>query len=104
MLFSKKVVLLILALGVCGLAVHAQVVSPSMLLSGKKELAAKGISEEELKAKLSEKGVNVASIKPEDLPGLQSTIEEAVIVKVLIMSTYLDDKFLSNLQKSIKNK
>ena len=78
MLFSKKSILLVLALFACGLAVHAQVVSPAMIFSGKNELAAKGITEDQLKAKLAEKGVSVANVKPEDLPGLKSTIEEAV--------------------------
>ena len=78
MLFSKKAILLVLALFACGLALRAQVVSPAMIFSGQKELAAKGISEDQLKAKLAEKGVNVANVKPEDLPGLKSTIEEAV--------------------------
>ena len=78
MLFSKKAILLVLALFACGLALHAQVVSPAMIFSGKNELAAKGITEDQLKAKLAEKGVNVANVKPEDLPGLKSTIEEAV--------------------------
>ena len=78
MLFSKKSILLVLALFACGLALHAQVVSPAMIFSGKTELAAKGITEDQLKAKLAEKGVSVANVKPEDLPGLKSTIEEAV--------------------------
>jgi len=78
MLFSKKAILLVLAIFACGLALRAQVVSPTMIFSGQKELAAKGISEDQLKAKLAEKGVNVANVKPEDLPGLKSTIEEAV--------------------------
>jgi protein involved in polysaccharide export with SLBB domain len=78
MLFNKKAILLVLALFASGLALRAQVVSPAMIFSGQKELAAKGISEDQLKAKLAEKGVNVANVKPEDLPGLKSTIEEAV--------------------------
>ena len=63
MLFSKKAILLVLALFACGLALRAQVVSPAMIFSGQKELAAKGISEDQLKAKLAEKGVNVANVK-----------------------------------------
>ena len=78
MLFKKKAILFLLMLFAYSHAALAQVVSPAMLLSGKNELAAKGISEDQLKAKLAEKGVNVANIKPEDLPGLKTTIEEAV--------------------------
>lgn len=78
MLFKKKAILFLLMLFAYSHAALAQVVSPAMIFSAQKELAAKGISEDQLKAKLAEKGVNVANIKPEDLPGLKSTIEEAV--------------------------
>ena len=78
MLFKKKAILFLLMLFAYSHAALAQVVSPAMIFSAQKELAAKGISEDQLKAKLAEKGVNVANIKPEDLPGLKTTIEEAV--------------------------
>ena len=71
MLFKKKAILFLLMLFAYSHAALAQVVSPAMIFSAQKELAAKGISEDQLKAKLAEKGVNVANIKPEDLPGLK---------------------------------
>jgi protein involved in polysaccharide export with SLBB domain len=42
----------------------------------KAQLAAKGVSEEEMRAKLQEKGIDIDNVQPSQLPTLQPTIEK----------------------------
>ena len=67
-----KLFLIIVLLGVAP-NVYAQ--TPAMAQA---ELAKRGISEEEMRAKLLEKGIDIDNVKPEELPAMEATIREAM--------------------------
>ena len=71
----KKVFLLVITLCVLQ-SINAQIVpsgiSPNDFLKGT------NVSQEELKGKLKEKGIDIENIAPEDLPDVQGTIEDAI--------------------------
>jgi len=56
----------------------SQITVPDSYVGAQKGLAEKGVSEEQLKQKLAEKGIDVDNISPEDLPKLEGTIQEAI--------------------------
>lgn len=56
----------------------SQITVPDSYVGAQKTLAEKGVSEEQLKLKLAEKGIDVDNISPEDLPKLEGTIQEAI--------------------------
>ena len=70
----KKILLFLLFLNVFVIS-NAQVVD---LGSAQKELARRGLSEDDFRTKMLERGIDVDQIKPEDLPSIESTIEEVV--------------------------
>ena len=53
-------------------------VNPTVQAAARAQLAQKGISEEEMRTKLLQKGINIDQVTPEQLPALQASIEQAV--------------------------
>jgi protein involved in polysaccharide export with SLBB domain len=58
--------------------VNGQITIPNSYVSAQKGLDEKGISEEQLKLKLSEKGVDIDNISPDDIQELEGTIQQAI--------------------------
>ncbi len=71
----KKILLFLLFLNVFVIVTNAQVVD---LGSAQKELSKRGISEEDFRTKMLERGIDIDQIDPADLPSIESTIEEVV--------------------------
>ena len=80
MLIMLKQNILFFILFLCTLQVQAQV-NPAIQAQAKAELQRRGVDEAAVRAKLSERGIDIDNVSTEQLPTLQSTIE-AVIKEV----------------------
>ena len=74
----QRVLVLTLFLFSVNLMAVSQITVPNSYVDAQKGLAEKGISEEQLKQKLEEKGIDIDNISPEDLPELEGTIQQAI--------------------------
>ena len=74
----QRVLVLTLFLFLVNLMAVSQITVPNSYVGAQKGLAEKGISEEQLKLKLAEKGIDIDNISPEDLPELEGTIQQAI--------------------------
>lgn len=74
----QRVLVLTLFLFLVNLVAVSQITVPSSYFGAQKGLSEKGISEEQLKQKLEEKGIDIDNISPEDLPELEGTIQQAI--------------------------
>ena len=70
--------LLVLALFVTVMNTAYSQVNSAAYGNAQQVLSDKGISQEQLKAKLTEKGIDVDNISPEELPQLEGTIQQAI--------------------------
>ncbi len=76
LMMSKLIRFFFLAFFLFSIAgLHAQVVNPAMVQS---ELSKRGLSEDEVRAKLLEKGIDIDHVSPEQLPALQGEIKAAI--------------------------
>ena len=75
--FYRVLFLALVSFSIC-INANSQVNLPDSYIGAQKGLADKGISEEQLKTKLAEKGIDVDNISPEDLPELEGTIQQAI--------------------------
>ncbi|MDG1045744.1 MAG: SLBB domain-containing protein, partial [Bacteroidia bacterium] len=74
---NRLILILLISFSVSIFAM-GQITLPDSYVGAQKGLAEKGISEEQLKLKLAEKGLDIDNISPEDLPELEGTIQQAI--------------------------
>ena len=73
-----KTGLLLLIFSVCGLASFAQTVNPADKEKAEQVLSQKDISEEEIKAKLLQKGIDLDNLQPSQLSTIEFQIQQAI--------------------------
>jgi protein involved in polysaccharide export with SLBB domain len=75
----KRTLVLIPLLLVLSIVTYAQTASPADVNKAKQELGDRGISEQEIKAKLMTKGIDLDNLKPSQLPTIEADIQQAIV-------------------------
>lgn len=70
--------LALLVFGLWGFALNAQTSDPALMQQARQEIQRRGLDETEVRARLLQRGIDMDNITAEQLPQLQSTIEQVI--------------------------